>query len=601
MRLSLALAAFVALGVAALSWAQPPVEVKKTEAPVAVDPVKTSDTKIPAKPGITGDEKTLKDVGLPTDGPALLDYLRRQTAPEADPKQMEALVDDLGDDDFHVREAAAAKLIQLGKGAIIGLKAAEKDNDYEVKRRAVDLRKKLEAKVEPAIQSATVRLIAKKKPDHSADVLLSFLPFAADTSVADEVCKSLGTVAATANGVDPAVVAALNDKNALKRAAAGEAVARIKSSELLPRARQLLKDPEAIVRVRTGVALVNGRDSSAIPEAIPALIDSLKSLPPENLWAVEDLLVRLAGDGKVPATSLGTNEATREACYKAWQAWYDANKSDIALARLDQTDPMLGNTLVVYQSLNRNLINNGGIVRRAVSGEIVELDQNKKVLWKMPLDDAFPVEAQVIPDQPGEVVCAEYQRGRVTVRDIKTGKILWEKNSGGNPIGVQVIPGGKFLVTMQNRIIEVDRAKNEDRTVVNRANFHDIYRARRTKSGDLIYVTNGGRLFRLDSKGKLLKEFQVPQVPVLFGSIDVLPNGNVLIPDFQQQRVVEYDTNGNQVNQINTPWPNAAMRLPNGHTLVTSQNARRVSEINRAGAVVWSYDVDGQLFNARRR
>lgn len=596
-----------AIGVlAGIVLAQPPaaIQVDGVKIEVIKGVAKPDAAKVEvAKPDLgKSDERTLKDLGLPTDGPALLEYLRRQTFPEADPKQMESLVHDLGDDDFRVREAASAKLIQLGKGAIIGLKSAEKDSDYEVKRRAEDLRKKLEAKVEPAIQAATARLIAKLKPDGSADVLLAFLPFAADLTVIDEVCKSLGSVTVTAKGVDPAVVAALEDKITVKRAAAGEALARAKATDLLPQVRKLLKDPEPLVRVRTGVALVGIRDSSSITDAVPALIESLKSLPPENLWAVEDILIRLAGDGKVPSTSLGNNEAAREACSKAWQAWYDANQKDIVLARLDQTDPMLGNTLVVYQAINRNAIinNNGALIRRPVSGEITELDMNKKVLWKMPLDDAFPVEAQILPDQPGEVVLAEYQRGRVTVRDIKSSKVVWEKNVGGNPIGVQALPGGKFLVTLQNRIIELDRAKNEERTVINRPN-HDIYRSRMTKSGEIVYVTNGGLLFRIDAKGKLLKQFQVPQIPVLFGSIDVLPNGNVLIPDFQQQRVVEYDTNGNQVNQINTPWPNAAMRLPNGNTLVASQNARRVSEINRGGHVVWSHDVEGQLFNVRRR
>src|SRR3712207_7687998 len=55
-------------------------------------------------------------------------------------------------------------------------------------------------------------------------------------------------------------------------------------------------------------------------------------------------------------------------------------------------------------------------------------------------------------------------------------------------------------------------------------------------------------------------------IPVLFGNIDILPNGNVLVPDFQQQAVVEYDTNGVQVHRFSTPWPSSAVRRSEEHT-----------------------------------
>lgn len=581
----------VALG--AIS-AQPPA-VKKIEA----QPAKAQAPDVTKSPEINPEQKVLKDLGLGTDGKSLLEYLRKQTYPEADPKQMDALIRQLGDDEFKTREAAYSKLIGLGKGAIVGLKQAEKDSDPEIKKRAEDLRKKLEAKVEPAIQVATARLISQMKPEGSAEVLIAFLPFAADLTVTDEVCKSLGSVTITGKGIDPAVIGALDEKLPIKRAAAGEALVRAKATEMYPAVRKLLKDSEPIVRVRAGAALVGARDSSAVPDAVPVLIECLKHLPPENLWIVEDILIRLAGEGKVPSASLGTNEQSREQCFKAWEGWYEKNQKDISLAKLDLSEPMLGNTLLVYQNFNRVVIN-PAVGRRQIIGEVIEVDMNKKVLWKLSMDDSYPVDAMVLPDRPGEVVVAEYQKQRITIRETKTNKIVWEKAVQGNPIGVQALPDGKILATLQNRIIEIDRATSTEKPLVNRPN-HDIFRAKRTKSGDLIYVTNAGTLIRIDQQGKILKQFQVPQIPVLFGNIDILANGNVLIPDFQQGRIVEYDMNGNQVGQLITPWPSSAMRLPNGNTLVASQNTRRVSEFNRAGQVVWSHDVDGQVFNARRR
>jgi hypothetical protein len=90
-------------------------------------------------------------------------------------------------------------------------------------------------------------------------------------------------------------------------------------------------------------------------------------------------------------------------------------------------------------------------------------------------------------------------------------------------------------------------------------------------------------------------------VPVLFGSMDVLPNGNVLVPDFQQNRVVEYNGEGKQIAQFNVQWPNSALRLPNGNTLVASQNTRKVMEFTRDGRIAWEYSSDGMVFNAKRR
>jgi len=43
------------------------------------------------------------------------------------------------------------------------------------------------------------------------------------------------------------------------------------------------------------------------------------------------------------------------------------------------------------------------------------------------------------------------------------------------------------------------------------------------------------------------------------------------------------------------------MRLPNGNTLVGSQNTRRVIEFDRNGQEVWNYNAEGMVFNTRKR
>ena len=121
-------------------------------------------------------------------------------------------------------------------------------------------------------------------------------------------------------------------------------------------------------------------------------------------------------------------------------------------------------------------------------------------------------------------------------------------------------------------------------------------------AGEIALVTSSGSYQRIEAATqRVLKNFQVAPVPVLFGSMDVLPNGNVLVPDFQQNRVVEYNGDGKQIAQFNVQWPNSALRLSNGHTLVASQNSRKITEFDRNGREVWGFNTEGAVFNARRR
>ena len=54
------------------------------------------------------------------------------------------------------------------------------------------------------------------------------------------------------------------------------------------------------------------------------------------------------------------------------------------------------------------------------------------------------------------------------------------------------------------------------------------------------------------------------------GRIDVLPNGNVLVPEAGNNRVVELDAEGGVVWEAAAEQPIAAVRLTNGNTLITT-------------------------------
>ena len=69
----------------------------------------------------------------------------------------------------------------------------------------------------------------------------------------------------------------------------------------------------------------------------------------------------------------------------------------------------------------------------------------------------------------------------------------------------------------------------------------------------------------------------------------------------QGNRVAEYDATGKVVWSAQVPQPIAAVRLPNGRTLVTSMTENRAVELDRAGSSVWEFRHDSRVSRAWRR
>src|SRR5262249_26765628 len=262
-------------------------------------------------------------------GPDLLQYFHEKTLKAPDPKEVAALVTKLGDDDFAAREDAFAKLITLGGSALAALKDGESSPDLEVRKRVADLRARLDAKAEPALQAAAARVVARLKPAGAAASLIAFVPFASDPHVVDQICKALGEVAIREGKVEPILVKSLTDDVAIKRAAAGEALARAGAKEEFGNVKKLLKDPEVSVRFRVCMAMVSSEDK----EIVPALVDLLGDLPPEQAWRAEEALFLLAGD-KGPKVRLGTDAASRKTCRDTWAKWYAENEKTIDMSKL---------------------------------------------------------------------------------------------------------------------------------------------------------------------------------------------------------------------------------------------------------------------------
>jgi outer membrane protein assembly factor BamB/HEAT repeat protein len=538
------------------------------------------------------DQHILQKAKVPSDGPELLEFFRKRTLVKADRKQLEALVRQLGDDEFAVREKASAALVKLGARALPVLREAEKTgDDPEVLERAQRCRVLIEGVAGAQVSAAAARLVARKKPAGAAEVLLAYLPFAEDDTVAEELRSALAAVGVRDGKPEPALVKALEDKLPAKRAAAADVLCRAGVKAELPAVHKLLQDRDAHVRLRAALGLVPHNDK----EAVSTLIRLLGELNEDEAWPAADLLARLAGE-QSPAVSLGTDAESRKHCQEAWARWWQQNQAKVDLAHAARPPALRGYTLIVQRDLV--FVKGGGAKggRAMSAGKVFELGADKKVRWQIQNLD-YPVDAQVLPGD--RVLIAEWQGSKVTERTFN-GEVKWTKALPGRPLSAQRLANGNTFIAMQNQLLEVDKDGKEVWSY--RWPTFDVLRARKLGNGDIAVVTNQGVFFRLDSKAKQVrKSFHVGFVQQ-FGTLEVLANGRVLVAQANLNRVVEFNQDGRIVWQANTvQWPTSATRLPNGQTLVSSQNTNQVVVLDRKGKVVWQYGSDGQVIVARRR
>jgi hypothetical protein len=170
------------------------------------------------------DEALLNKAKLKTDGPSLLEYLRKRTPASADTAKIKKLIEQLGDDDFDTREKATAGLIAVGPPAVPHLRRAAESEDTEIKRRATQCLQAIgDVKDEKAL-AAAVRLLAWRKPAGATELLLSWAARLDDDEVCLEVHAALAAIAVSDGKPDPVLVQALGHKDTKRSAAAAAAL-----------------------------------------------------------------------------------------------------------------------------------------------------------------------------------------------------------------------------------------------------------------------------------------------------------------------------------------------------------------------------------------
>jgi HEAT repeat protein len=564
-------ALLLGLGLAVASFSPAPPGDPSGLARAPADPVARDAAALAAE------EQALQTATRADDAAAALEYFRKRTPPEAQRRRLRALVRELADDSFEVRQKAAADLVASGPVATAPLRAAARSSDAEVAGRAQSCLAQIRRGGAAPVQ-AGVKLVIQRRPAGTLAALLDYLPFAEDGAVAEEIRAALAVQVARDEKPDPVLLRALDGADTGARAEAGIILARSGRADARAAVRRLLTDDDATVRLRVARALADAKAR----DALPALIELFHELAGDDRWEVEDFLERVAGEA-APAVPRDDAPDTRGRRRQAWRAWWQAHGDKVDLDRLEPRRPSADRTLLVYGDL------------LGTDGLVIEIGADAKPRRRLEgLHGPIAVEGLA----GGRVLIAEYGGKRVTERTWD-GRVTWEKTLSASPVAVQRLADGHTFVACRNRLLEIDRDGRE--VAERRRPVRDVLGARRHRDGSTALITHDGRCRWLDASGRETSSFPTGSEHVIGVAIDVLPNKRVLVPCYGEDRVAEYDATGRLLWQATAVGAASAERLGDGHTLVGSTMQPHVVELDRTGRVVWQYLPDRLLNQATRR
>lgn len=278
----------------------------------------------------TEDATLLHRAGVPTDGPGLVAFLRRQILTEADRQAVAERVRRLASPTFKVRDRAAAELTRSGPAVLPLLRQAPKGDQLEAQRRLQRCIETLEKIPWNKVGTAAARRLQALRPPEACAALLAYVPFGGEDAE-EETLAALLALGAPGGKPDPVLDAALRDAEPTRRAAAALVLAQKGDAKQREAVRAVLRsDLYLSVRLRAVEGLLEAGDPAPIPVLIAILADGNDDLS----HRAYDLLRSTAGD-KAPALPPGGDPESRRKGHEAWLAWWQATGGKLDLSRTD--------------------------------------------------------------------------------------------------------------------------------------------------------------------------------------------------------------------------------------------------------------------------
>lgn len=506
------------------------------------------------------------------DGKRLLEEFQNRTLSDDEYTRAQEAIDKLADASAEVRAKAAEDLIAMGPRAASLLRQILDAGDTKRVGTVRQCLSSLERDTNKPLSEAALRLLALRRPEGTVEAFLAYLPFTENETLASTIADLLSSVGCTDGKADPALVRALKDKVALRRATAAAALCKGKADSELPAVRKLLGDEDATVRLRAALALAQRGEK----DAVPVLISLLADLPLDRVWEVEEMLTMLAGED-APNERVAADKASRTACVNAWKAWWRKDEKNVDLAKLAEVDRDNGRLLVVEQQ----------------GGRVLEIGRDGRIRWQMN-GPQWPWDAVVCRN--GNIFVTQQNTNQVSLWS-RDGKELWQKQCN-LPFACQQLRNGNLFVVCRNQYVEFDGTGKELSS--HAPNLNWIVAGYKFPNGHVGLFTQQGQYVRLDAGGKQIKTYQVNLQGAAMNA-EVLPNDRV-VASLNIGRVVEYDDKGKSVWEANVVNPAVPHRLANGHTLVAQNATNHLYDIDRRGKIVSEKkDLEYKPWRIRRR
>lgn len=471
--------------------------------------------------------EVLQSHGIEPDAAGVVAYLDELAPTAENCARAEALVRQLGDESFDLREEASAKLRRLLPTLRVvagdAIETAAKSNDVEIQSRVRRLMREASMADGRSVLRAALTVAGRHKAPGTVAAVLPLIELVEDPGVRRDMRIAVRDAAAPAD--EATLRDALKDGPAARRAVAVTALGRM-NADVTP----LLDDPQEEVRLAAARALLDRGD--------PAGLEPLAGL----LASEQKTVAREA------AATLHRSTGKHLDSQKAWLEWIRADGATAKLSfPLPDHPPELGRTLITLYSMSK----------------IVELDRDGKVvLEKEGISGAFA--CQGLPN--GHRLVAGYSDNTVYEYDAD-GNEVWRKDGlPGGTLSVQRLENGNTMVACgdSGHVLEVAPDKSIVRDQVIDGRPTDV-----TALDDgrwLVTLYNSNRVVEIDGEGREVWSIEGLSQP--FAS-QRLENGNTLICEVGARRVVEYDRAGGRVwAREEVPRPYHAQRLESGNTLV---------------------------------
>ena len=331
------------------------------------------------------------------------------------------------------------------------------------------------------------------------------------------------------------------------RAAAAVALAQVFTGDSLQELYPVLEDANETVALSVARTLADIGDRRSLPALVRLLESAESSIRAESALVLQGLTGQQMG-----FTSYGTPEE-RSAAVSAWRDWV---KTESATAEL---------TFPVYRQRSaRDSLRGHTLVSTGSLGEIVEMDASGKTVWSYSID-AWSAEKLV----NGNVLIGSYSKKKVLEID-KVGQIVWQFD-GAAAMTAKPLLNGNILVAdfSGRRVIEINRKKS---IVWEHKTPNECFDADRLANGNTIFGCPN-LVREVTPEGKTVREWEIKG---RLNGFQALPNGNILVANYGENKVYELTPTGETVWTLSEPRPCDVFRARDGMLLVAT--ASRIVE-----------------------